>query len=225
LELHKVGFTCLLIDLPGYGRSTIEKRDRVNPKLYKEDFPNMMKTMMEYFKWTKITGVGFCGGAAGLIRTYATYPSLFGRRFIFYNSVISAVPDEFEQNLKKNSAKAWCGWCPDPDHQKLCVGYKYFNKKRQEKSKEIFLQDLNLEDLELKTAWGSKMGRGTDFVEVFDVSKGFLDFAIGFMQERDTDFKRNSVKGETFDFEDLEDPHYREQQALALALEKSLLDK
>ena len=146
---------------------------------------------MDHFHFKKIHGVGFCGGAAALIRTISKHPDRFCSHHIFHNSIISSIPLEFETNIKKYNMKIWVSWCEDQDHLRHSVGYKYFNSKRKEKSSNIFLEDIKNDDLPGAIAWSHKMGRNTDYVEIFDVSKGYSDFVIEFFNGKKISFRSN----------------------------------
>jgi len=74
LKLFAEGFSIVFMDLPGYGRSTCDKKDRVNPKYYMNDSPDMIISVLDTFKIKRVHSVGFCGGAANFIRTIAVYP-------------------------------------------------------------------------------------------------------------------------------------------------------
>jgi pimeloyl-ACP methyl ester carboxylesterase len=193
LTLHKNGSNVLLIDSPGYGLSGVDERDRVNPKLWLEDGPNMLTMLLEHFGFKKVCCVGFCGGAATIMRTISKFPQYFGSRHVFHNSVISAIPPGYEESLKKNNIKVWVSWCEDPDHQRASVAYKFLNSKRKEKSQNIFLEDIKDDDLPLVLCWSKKMGRNTDDVEIFDVSKGYQDFATDFLDGKQTQFRSEPI--------------------------------
>lgn len=190
--LYEQGYNGILIDLPGYGRSTIEGESRVNPKLYINDAANMFFKLFELLlaneKNKKIIGIGFCGGAANLIRTINEFPSCFAKRHIFHNSVIGRIPDNFEKQLEKFQIKVWVSWCEDPDHSHLCVGYKYFEKKRNEKNKHIFLQNIREEELSSNGIWGKNMGRKTSDIMIFDPSPGYFKFVCEFLNESNEKF-------------------------------------
>lgn len=185
--LYEKGFNAILLDLPGYGKSRIEGETRINPKLYINDAPHMFAKLFEILlaneKNKKIIGVGFCGGAANIIRTINEYPSFFAKRHILHNSVIGQIPDCFEKNLEKFQIKVWVSWSEDIDHSHLCVGYKYFNKKRKEGSKFIFLREISNEELYSNQIWGKNMGRKTSNIMIFEPSSGYLEFVIGFLDE------------------------------------------
>lgn len=108
----------IMMDLPGYGKSTADKKDRVNPKYYMGDCANMIISVLDVFRIQKVNTVGFCGGAANFIRSITTYPGRFGSNHVFHNSVISAVPDTFEKVLINHKMRVWVSWCVDPDHMK-----------------------------------------------------------------------------------------------------------
>jgi pimeloyl-ACP methyl ester carboxylesterase len=129
LRLFKEGFSIILMDLPGYGKSTADEKDRVNPKYYMSDAGDMIVSVLDAFKIKKVHGVGFCGGAANFIRAISAHPHRFAHSHVFHNSVISAIPDNFEKELSTYKMRIWVSWCVDPDHIKQCVGYKYFSSK------------------------------------------------------------------------------------------------
>jgi len=78
--------------------------------------------------------VAFCGGAATLYRSITKFLEKSGLRHIFHNSIISSIPSELEEVLKKKSIRIWVSWCEDPDHMRASVAYKWLNSKRKEKN-------------------------------------------------------------------------------------------
>ena len=66
--MYRKNYSVLLVDLPGYGYSTMDGRDRTNPKIYKDDSPNMITGLLDAFKLSKVYTVNFCGGAANIVR-------------------------------------------------------------------------------------------------------------------------------------------------------------
>ena len=185
--LFEAGFNGILIDLPGYGKSTIEGESRINPKLYMNDahnlFTKLCKTFLFDEKNKKIIGVGFCGGAANLIRTISEEPGFFAKKHIFHNSVIGQIPEKFEKNLEKFNMKVWVSWCEDVDHSKGCVAYKYFNKKRKEGNKHVFLRDIGEEELSSNGMWSKNMGRKTSNIMIFEPSAGYVEFVKEFLKD------------------------------------------
>lgn len=186
--LFEVGYNGILMDLPGYGKSTIENETRVNPKLYLNDSGHLFSGIFEkIFEGKgkeinrKIIGVGFCGGAANIIRTINEFPGYFAKRHVLHNSVIGQIPENFEKNLEKFHIKVWVSWCEDDDHTHGCVGYKYFSKKRKEGSKNIYLQDIRYEELESGGMWSKNMGRKTSSVMIFSPSEGYFQFVREFL--------------------------------------------
>eukprot|EP01022_Parablepharisma_sp_SALTPOND_P008595 TRINITY_DN136385_c0_g1_i1.p1 TRINITY_DN136385_c0_g1~~TRINITY_DN136385_c0_g1_i1.p1 ORF type:complete len:316 (+),score=18.30 TRINITY_DN136385_c0_g1_i1:64-948(+) len=171
--LNKLHYPVLLTDLPGFGCSTLDGKKRVNPKTYLQDAPNMIKALLRTFNFDKTHGVGFCGGAATLVRTIHRYPDIFTKRHIFHNCVIGVIPDNFEKTLASNGLELHCTWCEDPDHMKCCVGYKFFNKMRKTKSKYINLQDIGKDVLKVMLTWSKGMGRECDEVELFDFGEEY----------------------------------------------------
>jgi haloacetate dehalogenase len=93
LQLYQNGFSIVLMDLPGYGRSTADKKDRVNPKYYMADAADMIISVLDAFRMKKVHCVGFCGGAANFIRAITAYPDRFAHSHIFHNSVIGSIPE------------------------------------------------------------------------------------------------------------------------------------
>ena len=43
-----------MVDLPGYGSSKMDGRERTNPKTYKEDSPNMIIGLLDVFHVQKV---------------------------------------------------------------------------------------------------------------------------------------------------------------------------
>jgi pimeloyl-ACP methyl ester carboxylesterase len=74
IPLYKEGYNIILMDLPGYGHSTADSKDRVNPKYYLADCAEMILSVLDAFKIQKVHCIGFCGGAANFLRTIAKYP-------------------------------------------------------------------------------------------------------------------------------------------------------
>ena len=188
--LYEQGYNGILMDLPGYGKSTIEGETRINPKLYLTDASNMLINLNKIIfgeeknnKVKKFIGIGFCGGAANFIRTITEYPNYFAKRHIFHNSVIGQIPEGFEKTLEKFHVKVWVSWCEDIDHSKGCVAYKFLNKKRKEGNKHIFLQDIDDSELSSNGMWSRNMGRKTSNVMIFDPSEGYFEFVKQFLKE------------------------------------------
>lgn len=74
LRLHEQGFSIVMMDLPGYGKSTADSKDRVNPKYYMNDAADLIISVLDAFRISRVHTVGFCGGAANFIRAIAVYP-------------------------------------------------------------------------------------------------------------------------------------------------------
>ena len=99
ITLYQNDFSIILMDLPGYGKSTADGKDRVNPKYYMNDAPDMIISVLDAFKVKKVHCVGFCGGAANFIRAISVYPQRFAQNHVFHNSVIGIIPENFEKNV------------------------------------------------------------------------------------------------------------------------------
>jgi len=236
--LFEQGFNGVLMDLPGYGKSTVEGETRVNPKLYINDSGLILTKLFEtLFSGKgkevnkKIIGVGFCGGAANIIRAINEFPGNFAKRHIFHNSVIGQIPVNFEKNLEKFHIKVWVSWCEDIDHSHACVGYKFFNKKRKDGSKHIFLQDIKDEELSSNEMWSKNMGSKTSSVMIFEPNEGYFQFVREFLlgNGEKMPFFQNLVKKEDDIIEKVKELSKKEEEQidndLKMALILSLNDK
>lgn len=56
--LFTQGFNILLMDLPAYGKSGVDNKDRINPKYYLDDCHNMLIGILDAFKFQKVHCVG-----------------------------------------------------------------------------------------------------------------------------------------------------------------------
>jgi len=85
------------------------------------------------------------------------------------------------------------------------VAYKWLNSKRKEKNQYIALEDIKDDDLPLALCWLKKMGRNTNDVEVFDVSKGYKEFAVDFLNGKKTQFRSDPIPYDSVN------PEYKDQ--------------
>jgi len=85
------------------------------------------------------------------------------------------------------------------------VAYKWLNSKRKEKNQYIALEDIKDDDLPLALCWSKKMGRNTNDVEVFDVSKGYKEFAVDFLNGKKTQFRSDPIPYDSVN------PEYKDQ--------------
>lgn len=198
LILNRAGHTVLMIDMPGFGGSTVDGRTRTNSKIYVNDAPELLACLLKRFSLGKTHAVGFCGGAATFLRAIAARPELFAQQHVMHNCVVGAVPEKLLEVCKANGMKIWCSWREDRDHQRCCVGYKLFAKMRKEKSAHIGLEDIGEKDLPCMCAWAKGMGCGTDKVEIFDVSEWYGKFVADFFAGCELcDFKTGSGEAKT----------------------------
>jgi hypothetical protein len=132
----------------------------------------------------KVFAIARCGGAALTIRTICKYPELFEPSHIFHNNMISSVPEIFESNMKKYRMKLFVTWNEDPDHLKLSVGYKWYNKRRKEKAEYLHFMDITNEDYfthYFKNPGYKKGQRRLESYQIMDFSQKYIDFVVYFI--------------------------------------------
>ena len=180
---YELNYNCFLIDMPGFGNSLVDGEEGASFKSWQEDGPEFYKAFLERIGVKKVFAIARCGGAALTIRTICKYPELFEPSHIFHNNMISSVPEVFEINMKKNKMKLFVTWNEDPDHLKLSVGYKWYNKRRKEKAEYLHFMDITNEDYfthYLKNPGYKKGQRRLASYQIMDFSKKYVDFVIFF---------------------------------------------
>ncbi|KRX06482.1 hypothetical protein PPERSA_05095 [Pseudocohnilembus persalinus] len=165
LILFENGRNVLLMDLPGFGKSTVDGDKNSFTIKYKNDSHNMVKNMINIFQLKNVHAVGWCGGGANFYRTIAHYPKLFGKNHIFHNVVISQIPTKLVKNLEENNMKIWVSWMlDDGEHSQYCMAYKWLQEKNKQKNKNIKLQVIQNKELPCVALWSKQMGKKTDDV-------------------------------------------------------------
>lgn len=184
LIFFDLGYNCFLIDMPGFGNSLVDGEEGASFKSWQEDGPEFYKAMLEKIGVKKVFTIARCGGAALTIRTICKYPELFEASHVFHNNMISSVPEVFETNLKRFGMKLFVTWNEDPDHLKLSVGYKWYNKRRKEKKEYLNFVDISEEDYYthyFKNPGFKKRNRRLEKFQIMDPSKRYIDFVVYFI--------------------------------------------
>lgn len=228
--LFEKGYNCLLLDLPGYGKSKILnfKEKRINPKIYINDSADLFYNLISFFKLENVICIGFCGGAANIIRTISKYPKIFNKRHVLHNSLISNFPENFESIANTYKLKFWITWCQDIDHPRIHYAYKWLDKKRKEKNEHFYLCDIGENELNSFGLWSQKNGRNTSNIMIFDPCKEYLEFIFNFIEKKDNInyLKIKNNEGEEIEkvkWESLKD--YNEEDEINKVLELSLNEK
>jgi len=184
LIFYELNYNCFLIDSPGFGNSLVDGIEGASFKTWHDDGPELYKLMIEQIGVKKVFTIARCGGAALTIRAICKYPELFEASHIFHNNMISYVPEIFEINLKKNKMKLFVTWNEDPDHLKLSVGYKWYNKRRKNKADYLNFMDITEEDYfthYFKNPSYKKGNRRLIHYQIMDFSQKYIDFVVYFI--------------------------------------------
>ncbi|EFC37162.1 predicted protein [Naegleria gruberi] len=177
--LHQRGWDVILLDLPGFGKSSGATHQT---RIWKNDGPDIVKTILEGLSLPRICVIGRCGGAATLMRTFVKYPHLFHKRFLTHNSVIGEWPLQFDNLLQKTKTKLMVTWCADPDHSKMCVAYKHLNFLRKTNFENVKFMDIDLNFLGSGNGYVEGITR-TNFVNYNIPSPEYLKMAITHLEE------------------------------------------
>lgn len=118
-----------MIDLPAYGQSGCDNKDRVNPKYYMDDCAEMVIKIMDIFRLEQVCAGGWCGGGANFYRTIVKYPHRFAASNIFHRVVIGEIPVGLEEVLRKYQMRFWVSWRFDVEHSPSSVGFKWLVKQ------------------------------------------------------------------------------------------------
>lgn len=187
--LFNCDFDVIMIDLPGFGKSTVNGQIKVHFKNWLEDGPNMIKLFFSKVNVNKVSVCGYCGGGALMIRTISTYPDLFDKYHIFYNLIISVYPNNFEQIISKYKMTIRVFWIPDIDHPVYSVSYKWLKNQTKRNNANIKLVNITADDLIPSNLWAKGYGRdNSDYLFIFLPSMKFLNFSNSFYNENAKDY-------------------------------------
>lgn len=184
LKLYEINYNCYLIDLPGFGDSLVDNKKGVSFKIWQDDGEELYKIMLSQLGIEKVFVIARCGGAALTIRTICKYPYLFEDSHIFHNNMISGIPEDFIRIITKKGIKLFATWKEDPDHLKLSVGYKWYNKQRKEQARFLLFRDIEEKDFSttyIKNPKLKKGGRRLHSFQIMDFSQKYIEFVVYFL--------------------------------------------
>jgi hypothetical protein len=189
--LFNCDFDVLMIDLPGFGRSTVNGQIKVHFKNWLDDGPNLIKGILKKLNIEKISICGYCGGGALMIRTMSQFPELFDKYHIFYNLIISAYPNNFEKLIHKYKMNIIVVWSADPDHPVCSISYKWLKNHTKNKNPNIKLVNITKDDIISSGLWAKGYGRSnTDNIFILLPSLIFLNFMNSFFNENIKDYNK-----------------------------------
>ena len=174
--LYNAGFSVVLVDLPGFGRSS---GDNLQTRIWKNDGPEILSSIITALGITvPVSCIGYCGGGATFMRTFPKYSKLFSKRHVLHNCVIGEWPPELDAKLATTNTKMYVTWNLDIDHTSLCVSYKHLAKLRKERFPNVIFHDI---DDDYKGSGCCNNLRGisrSSVVHYFEPSDEYIEFVI-----------------------------------------------
>jgi hypothetical protein len=143
--LYRSGFSVVLVDLPGFGRSS---GDNLQTRIWKHDGPEILLNIINGLEITvPVTVFGYCGGGATFMRTFSKQWNKFSKRHVLHNCVIGEWPEGLDPKLASTGTKMYVTWNVDIDHSVHCVAYKHLYKLRKTNFGSVRFDDIDDEYL------------------------------------------------------------------------------
>lgn len=149
--LARSGMRVVLVDLPGFGRSTSSLRV-CSPVHWRPDGAEIVSAVLDAFEaGSSVSVLAHCGGAATFLRCFVESPGRFGGRcHVIHNSVMSLGPQQnlgrgVEAALAGHGARIFATWAEDSEHPCCCAAYKWLTRASEDVASAVSLTDCEFE--------------------------------------------------------------------------------